>query len=245
MLLALLRPYVYRFSRVLHLDLVWLLPLALVVQRLLMTSSSIAIPWDDAQPTTVRDGAWHWEDEYPKNLTSWIEVFFAGLSERVRNMHAFVQMIKTPDSEQRDWQPKEIYEDFVSITNVILTLLGVEFLAMIPLLSLAWGYLDQPVPQQQLNHALAHFTFLTAPIEKLTRPLVRLVLYLTTSVGLAGDADQALLLRNDAIGCTQRFLVGLLLLIMCLGVAVVIMVSSVTFLLENALNVLSARLAAV
>ena len=21
----------------------------------------------------VRDGAWHWEDEYPKNLTSWIE----------------------------------------------------------------------------------------------------------------------------------------------------------------------------
>lgn len=23
---------------------------------------------------------------------------------------------------------------------------------MIPLLSLAWGYLDQPVPQQQLNH---------------------------------------------------------------------------------------------
>ena len=32
------------------------------------------LPTNQKKPVgLVRDGAWHWEDEYPKNLTSWIE----------------------------------------------------------------------------------------------------------------------------------------------------------------------------
>eukprot|EP00913_Durusdinium_trenchii_P026051 g24439.t2 len=167
-----------------------------------------------------RDAAWE-SEPYPQTLQEWSKAF---LSKTWR-----APMVLPSPMELR-----EVHEEIVSVTVVLFGATGILFIAMIPLLMMAWGLLDHPgVHQAHLNQVLKHFTDLLSPLETLLRPLLRLALLACAAVGLgAGDGEEELLTRSDAIGRAKRLLISLILLNLCLSILLLSSLSAASALLR-------------
>ncbi|CAK9018661.1 unnamed protein product [Durusdinium trenchii] len=217
MLLALLRPHAEELTRVLlRFDWVLLLIFGLVVQHLTRRRTGL-LPLDELG----RDAAWE-SEPYPQTLQEWSKVIVAGLVARVSH----VDVLPSP------MELREVHEEIVSVTVVLFGATGILFIAMIPLLMMAWGLLDHPgVHQAHLNQVLKHFTDLLSPLETLLRPLLRLALLACAAVGL-GDGEEELLTRSDAIGRAKRLLISLILLNLCLSILLLSSLSAASALLR-------------
>mmetsp|Transcript_51971 Transcript_51971/g.97230 ORF Transcript_51971/g.97230 Transcript_51971/m.97230 type:complete len:234 (+) Transcript_51971:40-741(+) len=231
MLVAILRPFASEILRVtIRYDVVVAVLIAAVSWHFLACfaeGKALLVP----HPAERRETSFEDEssaEDCPKNVVGWTRAFVLGLLIRI---HDF-------DGELRHGfrlagNSGRVEKDFADISVVLLSIVGLLFMLLIPLLALTWWLLDHPaVPREPLNQVLSSLFGLLLPLEQRLRPLLSAGFALCSRLGLAGAADHELLERDDAVARAKRLLFGLALLNVCLSIVLLVLLSAVSSLLR-------------